>query len=190
MTLKRTLFLAACGPLLLTLAACQPPDKSAKGSGSAGSGIGGDTDSDPEFMVTSAGKNGAPGFTPQGWGWKPGSKVEISLFNEPDGQGKPNPSWKKILDETVETSTMFGFNDKAPFYPVRRTLCGNPPPRLIMLAMAKNTDTGKIRMRPLPVDLYFTFQPCPHSGAAPQAGGQPQLQPPQEQPPPQQRRRR
>ena len=171
MTSKRALLLAACGPLLLALAACQQAGKNTDG------------DADPEFMVSSAGKNGVPGFTPQGWGWKPGSKVEISLFNEPDGQGKANASWKKILDETVEDSTMFGFNSNPPFYPVRRTLCGNPPPRQIMLAMAKNTDTGRIRMRPLPVDLYFTFQPCPHSGVAPQVQPQPQ-------PPPQRERRR
>jgi hypothetical protein len=43
--------------------------------------------------------------------------------------------------------------------------------------MAKNMDTGKIRIRPLPIDLYFTFQPCPHSGVAiPQTP--PQTQPP------------
>ena len=180
MTSKRALLLAACGPLLLALAACQPASKGME-----------DSDSDPEFLVSSAPKNGVAGFTPQGWGWKPGSKVEISLFNEPDGQGKANASWKKILDETVEDSTMFGFSDKAPFYPVRRTLCGNPPPRHVMLAMAKNTDTGKIRMRPLPVDLYFTFQPCPHSGAAPQVQPPPQGQPQEQlQPPPQRERRR
>ena len=183
MTLKRALILTACGPLLLTLAACQPSGKGKSDeakSDEAKSALSAD-DADPEFLVSSAGKNGVPGFTPQGWGWKPGSKIEISLFNEPDGQGKANPTWKKILDEKVEPSTMFGFDVNPPFYPVRRTLCGNPPPRQIMLVMAKNADTGKIRMRPLPVDLYFTFQPCPHSAAAP---------PPQEPQPPPQRRRR
>lgn len=173
MTLKRTHFVAACGPFVLMLTACQQAgQKSADG------------DADPEFLIGSAGKAGVPGLTPQGWGWKPGSKVEISLFNEPDSQGKPNASWKKILDETVEPSTMFGFSDKAPFYPVRRTLCGNPAPRQMMLVMAKNTDTGRVRMRPLPVDLYFTFQPCPHSGVTPPPD---QSQP---QPPPQAERRR
>ena len=175
MTLNRALFWTACGPLFLTLIACQP---AAKSSG----------DDDPEFLVSSAGKNGVPGYTPQGWGWKPGSSIEISLFNEPDAQGKANPSWKKIADEKVDPSTMFGFSAKAPFYPVRRTLCGQPAPRQFMLVMAKNTDTGKIRMRPLPVDLYFTFQPCPHSGVAPQPQPQPQPMAPQPQPQPQRRR--
>lgn len=154
MTSKRALFIAACGPLfMMIITACQPASDKME-------------DSEAEFLMSSAGKGGAPGFTPQGWGWKPGSRVEISLFNEPDSQGKPNPNWKKILDETVDPSSMFGFSSDPPFYPVRRTLCGNPAPRQFMLAMAKNTDTGKTRMRPLPVDLYFTFQPCPHSGSA------------------------
>jgi hypothetical protein len=161
MTLKRALFVTACGPLFLAAIACQPASDNME-------------DSEAELLMSNAGKGGAPGFTPQGWGWKPGSKVEISLFNEPDSQGKPNPSWKKILDETVDTSTMFGFSADAPFYPVRRTLCGNPAPRQFMLAMAKDTKTGRTRMRPLPVDLYFTFQPCPHSGVAvPQAAPPP-----------------
>ena len=83
MTLKRALFLTACGPLLLTIIACQPASDNME-------------DSEAELLMSNAGKGGAPGFTPQGWGWKPGSSVEISLFNEPDSQGKPNPSWKKI----------------------------------------------------------------------------------------------
>jgi hypothetical protein len=157
MTLMRALFVTACGPLVLTLTACQPASQSTD-------------ESESELLVSSAGKGGVPGFTPQGWGWKQGSRVEISLFNEPDSQGKANPNWKKILDETVDPLSMFGFSSNPPFYPVRRTLCGNPAPRQFMLVMAKNTDTGKLRIRPLPVDLYFTFQPCPHSGVAmPQA---------------------
>ena len=178
MTLKRAHFAAAFGAVLLTLSACQPTDQS---KGDSKSGF--DDDSEAEFIVSSAGKDGAPGFTPQGWGWKPGSRVEISLFNEPDGQGKANPSWKKILDETVDASSLFGLNSNPPFYPVRRTLCGQPAPRQFMLVMAKNMDTGKIRIRPLPIDLYYTFQPCPHAGA-----GNPQMPPqaPQQAPPPEQ----
>ena len=172
MTLKHTPFVAACGLLFLTLSACQPTAQSKGDSKSQFK-----DDSEAEFIVNSAGKNGVPGFTPHGWGWKPGSHVEISLFNEPDGQGKANPSWKKILDETVDASSLFGLSSNPPFYPVRRTLCGNPPARQFMLVMAKNMDTGKIRMRPLPIDLYFTFQPCPHSGVA-----NPQMPP--ETPPP------
>ena len=173
MTLKRALLIAAGGPLLLALAACQPTSQSKGDSKSQFN-----EDSEAEFIVSTADKNGAPGFTPQGWGWKPESRVEISLFNEPDGQGKANPNWKKILDETVDASSLFGLSSNPPFYPVRRTLCGNPPPRQFMLAMAKNMETGKIRIRPLPIDLYFTFQPCPHSGAA-----MPQMPPPQAPPP-------
>ena len=97
MTLKRALFAAACAHLCLALTACQPTAQS-KDDSKAGF----KDDSEAEFLVGSADKNGVPGFTPQGWGWKPGSRVEISLFNEPDGQGKANPSWKKILDETVD----------------------------------------------------------------------------------------
>jgi hypothetical protein len=171
MTRKCALFFTTLAPLWMMTAACQPAsDKEENG----------EVDSDPEFLMSSAGKNGAPGYTPQGWGWKPGSSIEISVFNEPDSQGKPNPTWKKILDEKVEPSTMFGFSADAPFYPVRRTLCGNPAPRQFMLAMAKNMDTGKTRMRPLPVDLYFTFQPCPGTGAPGAASPQP---PPPAQPP-------
>ena len=172
MTLKRALFVAACGPFYVALTACQPTAQSKGDSKSEFK-----DDSEAEFLVSSAGKNEVPGLTPQGWGWKPGSRVEISLFNEPDGQGKANPNWKKILDERVDASSLFGLSSNPPFYPVRRTLCGNPAPRQFMLVMAKNMDTGKIRIRPLPIDLYFTFQPCPQSAVAiPQTP--PQAQPP------------
>ena len=90
MTLERAPFAAACGLFFLTLSACQP---TAQGKGDGKTEF--KDDSEAEFLVSSAGKNGVPGFTPQGWGWKPGSRVEISLFNEPDGQGKASPSWKK-----------------------------------------------------------------------------------------------
>ena len=172
MVLKGALFVAAGVPLFLALAACQQTDQG-KDDGKSASKPEFKDDSEAEFLVATADKNGVPAFTPQGWGWKPGSRVEISLFNEPDGQGKANPSWKKILDETVDASSLFGFSANPPAYPVRRTLCGNPPPRQFMLVMAKNMDTGKIRIRPLPIDLYFTFQPCPNSrGANPQEPAQ------------------
>src|SRR4029453_18757298 len=104
MTLTRAFFVAACAPLFLALTACQPTAQSKGDSKSEFK-----DDSEAEFLVSSADKNGVPGFTPQGWGWKPGSRVEISLFNEPDGQGRANPSWKKILDETGDPSALLGF---------------------------------------------------------------------------------
>jgi len=149
MSVRRYVLLATCVPLFLTLTACPPGLQTAD-----------ETSSD--FFVASAGQGGTSGYTPQGWGWKPGSHVEISIFNEPDGPGSASTSWKKILDETVDPTSLFGFNAGAPFYPVRRSICGNPEQGQFLVAMAKNTNTGKIRMTKVPVDIYFTFQPCPH----------------------------
>lgn len=138
-------FLAAVCVSLLTLTAC-PPGQSTD-------------DSESGFFVVSAAP-GLAGYKPTGWGWKPNSKLEISIWNEPDGPGSASTQWKKILDETVDPSSLFGFNSGAPVYPVARSICGNPANGQTVLIMAKSLTTGKIRMFQAPADIYFTFQPC------------------------------
>ena len=146
MFLKRSLRVALCGSLLFSLAACLPgqsPD-----------------DSQASFFVTSAGRGGVSGYVPTGYGWKPNSKVEISVWNEPDGPGSASTDWKKVFDEDVDRDGLFGFNTGAPFYPVRRTICGTPGEGQTMAFMAKSLTTGTVRMHRVAVDIYFTFKPC------------------------------
>lgn len=147
MSPNRSLFVAACGFLLLSLTGC-PPGKVPE-------------DTQADFFVSSTGQGGVSGYLPTGWGWKPGSKVEISIWHEPNGPGSVSSDWKKILEENADNSGMFGFNYGAPFYPVRRNICGNPENGQTLLFMAKSLTTGSVRMRQVPADLYFTFRPCP-----------------------------
>lgn len=116
--------------------------------------------SESNFFVASAGQSGVSGYLPTGYGWQPNSQLEISIWHEPTGPGSVSSEWKKILDVTVDASSMFGFNSGAAFYPVRRSICGAPEASQTVLFMAKSKTTGKIRMRETPADLYFTFQPC------------------------------
>lgn len=147
MSPKRPLLVAVCVSLLFSLTACLPGQST--------------DDSQSDFYVSSAGQGGVSGYLPTGYGWKPNSKLEISIWNEPDGPGSASTQWKKILDENVDASSLFGFNSGAPFYPVRRSICGTPENGQTILFMAKSLTTGKIRMRQVPADLYFTFKPCP-----------------------------
>lgn len=143
---KRIVF---CSALSLALAGCLP--------GRPG------LEPNADFYVAHAGQGqaGVPGYKPTGYGWTPNSTVEFSIWHEPDGPGSASSQWKKILDVHVDASGMFGFNAGAAFYPVRRSICGTPEQQQTMVFMAKNPATGTIRMRQSPVDLYFTFQPCP-----------------------------
>ena len=114
-------------------------------------------ESQSDFFVQSA----FGGYNAQGWGWKPNSKVSIEIFNEPDGPGSANTAWKHMYDVDVDQWGMFGFTtDFTPPYRVERRICGTPEQNQTALVMAKNLTTGKIRMRQVPVDIYFTFQPC------------------------------
>jgi hypothetical protein len=144
---KRPFLVALYGSLLFGLTACLPGQSS--DDGQAG------------FFVASAGRGGVSGHLPTGYGWKPNSKVEISIWNEPDGPGSASTRWKKIFDENVGADWLFGFDAGAPFYPVRRSICGTPEDGQAMVFMAKSLTTGTIRMHRVPVDLYFTFKPCP-----------------------------
>jgi hypothetical protein len=143
---KRLLLAALCVSLLFSVTACPPGQSS--------------DESQSEFFVAISWQGGVTGYLPTGWGWKPNSKVEISIWHEPDGPGSASTQWKKILDESVDPYSMFGFNSGAPFYPVRRNICGHPENGQTVLFMAKNVNTGKIRMRQVPADIYFTFKPC------------------------------
>ncbi len=138
MALKRTLLIIACSSLLL--AATCPPSPAGEAH-----------DAQADFFVAA----GMPGYTPQGYGWKPGSIVRIEVFDEPDGSG----GWKHLFDVSVDSNGMFGFNSGAKSHPVRRTICGSPVSGQTVVFMAK-ADTGRIRMRNVPADLYYTFQPC------------------------------
>lgn len=145
MTWKHVLFATVSGSLFLTLTACDRVSD----------------DSQSSFYVESIGRHGVPGFTPTGWGWKPLSKVSIDIFDEPNGPDSASSEWKHILDETVDSNSLFGFPPpEPPFYAVKRSICGNPIPNQTMVFMAKNLTTGRIQMVRVPVDQYFTFQPC------------------------------
>ena len=144
MYLKLPLLTTVCVSLLFSLSACPPaplPD-----------------DSQARFDVTGTGQHGVSGYTPTGWGWKPNSKVEISIWDEPGGDGH----WKKILDENVNADGMFGFEPgPAPFYPVEPKICGNGELDQTVVFMAKSLTTGKIEMDRVTAGFYFTHRPCP-----------------------------
>ncbi len=148
MNVKRILPALICLPMMITLAGC--PVKRTNYD-----------DSDSNFFVSVTHQNRVQGYLPTGSGWKPGSKVEISLFNEPNGTGGVNQVWRRLFTVTVDPSSMFGFNQGAPFHPVRRIQCGVIPNNQTVVFLAKNLDTGKIRMQHVLADLYFTFNPCP-----------------------------
>lgn len=140
------LLAVVCVSLLISLSAC-PPEQLPE-------------DNTSGFFVKSTGQGGVSGYVPTGWGWKPNSKVEISIYDEPDGPGSVSNQWKKILDENVDANSMFGFNQGAPFYPVRRSICGNPEDGQMVVFMAKSLTTGKIHMQRVPAHLYYTFEAC------------------------------
>src|SRR5690349_9692100 len=96
----RYLLAAACGSALLGLTAC---DRSP-------------SDSAADFFVTSTGQGQVSGYTPQGWGWKPNSKVSIQLWAEPDGHGGASTDWKHLFDVDVDSNSLFGFTGNAKFY--------------------------------------------------------------------------
>lgn len=146
MNQKRLLLLALCAFGLFGLPGCMPPQAA--------------DESAADLYVTWAGQGGVSGYLPTGYGWRPSSKIEISIWGEPDGRGSASTEWKKILDEVPDGSTLFGFNPGAPFYPVRRSICGAPEQGQTMVFMAKSLTTGTVRMHRVPVDLYYTFQPC------------------------------
>jgi len=149
MSPKRPLLVAACVGLLFSVTGCLP----------------GQSSEDPyaDFFVDTAGPGqaGMEVYRPRGYGWKPNSKVEFSIWNEPDGRGSASTQWKKIFDVNVDATGMFGFNDAAAVYPVRRSICGNPETQQTMVFMARSPTTGTVRMHQSPVDHYFTLRPCP-----------------------------
>ncbi len=146
MSPKNPLLPIICASLLFCLTACLP-DQSAD-------------DRNANLFVTSAGQGTVAGYLPTGYGWKPNSQVEISMWNEPDGPGSASTQWKKILDERVDSQGMFGFSAGAPFYPVRRSICGVPADGQKVVFMAKSLATGTVRMHRVEADLYFTFKQC------------------------------
>jgi hypothetical protein len=143
--LKRYLLAVACGLLVLSLTACGPSTD----------------DSQSNFYVSQVGQAGVSGYVPQGWGWRPGSKVSIQLWNEPCGPDCATSEWKHLFEVEVDQNGMFGFASNAAFYPVRRSICGDAANgQQTVVFMAKSLTTGKISMRQVPAHLWFTFQPC------------------------------
>jgi hypothetical protein len=113
-------------------------------------------DSQANFFVAVA----SSGYTPQGYGWKPNSKVSIDMWGEPDGPGSASTAWKHLFDVNVDSIGMFGFTG-AQTYPVPlKKFCGNPENGQTAVFMAKSLTTGRLVMRSFPVDIYFTFHPC------------------------------
>lgn len=145
MLIHRKSLTFALALLMCGLAGCQPTSNE---------------DLNAEFFFASNGQGGVNGYTVTGWGWKPGDKVEVKIWHEPDGPGSAAGQWKKLFDANVDSSSLFGFAGTATFYPVRRSICGSPENGQFMLAMVKSLTTNRLRMRQIPVDIYFTFHPC------------------------------
>ena len=141
MYLKLPLLAALCVFLLFSLNACQPENTD---------------ESHAELEVAS----GSSGFLPKGSGWKPNSKLEISILNEPDGPGSASSQWKKILAENVDTYSTFGYNSGSPGYTIPQKFCGDGESQQMVAFMAKSLTTGTIRLREVPAFYYFTHQPC------------------------------
>jgi hypothetical protein len=128
--------------LLLSLAGCPAPTAD---------------DAQADIFPASAGHAGN-GYQVQGWGWKPGSKVSISMFDEPGPNGSAS-EWHHLFDVTADANGMFGFSSGSAFHPVTRNICGQPEQGQVASFQAK-ADTGRIRVKQGPVDIYFTFKPC------------------------------
>lgn len=144
MFVRRKLLAGVSAFVLMGLAACQPTSNS---------------DADADFFVASAGMAGTNGYTVQGWGWKPGANQSVQIWHEPTGPGSVLSEWKEVFKINADSYGMFGFTGGGSFYPVQRKICGAPPQGQFMLVMVKS-ETGRIRIRQVAVDLYFTFQPC------------------------------
>jgi hypothetical protein len=142
---KRYLLATMCAPVVFVLAGCPPPQST--------------DDSASDFFVAVTTQAGVQGYVPQGWGWKPSSKVSIQLWHEPCGPGCATSAWKHLFDVDVDSSGMFGFTPNAKFHPVRREHCGTHENQSVVF-MAKSLTTGKIRMRQTLADLWYTFRPC------------------------------
>ena len=142
---QRRMLACASALLLAGLAGCQPTSND---------------DRDADFFAASNGWSRMNGYTVQGWGWKPGDQVEVKVWHEPNGPSSAAPQWKKLFDVNVEPTSLFGFSGGSSFYPVNRGICGTPENGQTMLMMVKSLNTNRIRMRQVPVDIYFTFQPC------------------------------
>ncbi len=115
--------------------------------------------SESTFFVGISMENRVSGFRASGWGWKPGSRIEIRVHNEPTATGGVTGTWKKLFTVTVDADSMFGLNPTATFYPVARLACGHPHGQTVMFT-ATNLDTGRLRVQHVPADLYFSFNPC------------------------------
>jgi len=114
-------------------------------------------DVDARFSVEEGGQGEVPGYIPTGWNWKPLSEVEITIFDEPGGDGKP----KKLPVAKVNINGMFGsLSDSATFHPVpvERKICGNQLNPTVLF-MAESLKSGKIVVKRVPADLYF--KQCP-----------------------------
>ena len=146
MSPKRSLLVAVCVSLLFSLTACLPAPST--------------DNSESNFIVASNGQRGVPGYTPQGYDWKPNSQVEISIWDEPDGPDSRNGQWKDIFVENVDAQGSFGLLGSIPFYPVPKIFCGTPRNYETVLFKAISLTTGKWRMFTASAGPYFTYQPC------------------------------
>jgi hypothetical protein len=144
MSIRSGLLACAGASMLLSLSGCLEPASAA--------------DAQAEIFPASASHAGN-GYQVQGWGWKPGSKVSISMFDEPNGPGTAASEWRHLFDVTADANGMFGFTTGSAFHPVNRNICGQPEQGQVASFQAK-ADTGRIRVRQTPVDIYYTFQRC------------------------------
>lgn len=146
MTLKPTLLAASCLSSALMLIGCPTRIPTTDTSESV-------------FFVSIAHEHRMSGYRPTGWGWQPGSRVEIAVQDEPTASGGVSGVIKTLFTVTVTADSTFGFNSGPGFYPVQRISCGHPDHQTVTF-LARNLDTGRTRRLNVPADLYFTFNPC------------------------------
>jgi hypothetical protein len=124
----------------------------------------GSIDSDASFYVMSTRNGERTTFVPQGWGWVPRSRIEISVLGEPrisDNEVLTDGGWRSLGFVTPDSNGQFGFNT-GPFTSVVQKLCGFPPPWMAQpLFLARDTSTGKVRIFSGRTGDWFTFKACP-----------------------------
>jgi hypothetical protein len=122
------------------------------------------TGRDPNFFVAVSGNRQESTFLPQGYGWVPNNRIEISVYGEPMREGNElvnNSSWRSLGFVKPDSYGMFGYNSGALVAVVPRSLCGAPPQWLNQpLFLARDTETGTVSLIAGSNAEWFTFEPC------------------------------
>ncbi len=119
---------------------------------------------EPGFYVMALGDRQSTTFTPTGYGWLPGSTVEISIFAEPvrTDTGEISAAPGRIIGTVqADSNGFFGFNSGAFTHQVPRRICGFPPGWLqAPFFVARDNSNGIVRFSNTGNDHWFTFTQC------------------------------